>query len=418
MNELLYVLAVEALVFGALCTVVLAQRLDVFAWPADRSWPVLSSSLQALLLYAHVLVLLCCFLAAGRFASFEMHLRDAFARSAGRVVTAAALGAVSVGVLLLAGETDSGAEDFLVHGAGTDCVLCQLLGTSCAQPAPLFWSASYAAFLAVLLPVAVLQAGLILKAAAMCKELRVAPRRLATANCALLIVTQVVESLTDNKTHLPAHCLESPNTLNLEPLKTVHAAVWISLTAIFVLDVFADVSASIVFACQVSENVAEELKLADLGRQRIKSTVSAAAFTAAHLGTIFLFWLPVPQQKNVVFLGVAADLASRRAWWTAGAHTALAVVLAGLDIADVCLQHRANVKHLKLETEKNRRRLLASLQHAEVQVLDPSATPKQPGIKEHAPFQVDPARRRFMLTFGNKARWMPKLPQHADKKTT
>ena len=417
MNELLYVLAVEALVFGALCTVVLAQRLDVFAWPADRSWPVLSSSLQALLLYAHVLVLLCCFLAAGRFAS-SMHLRDAVARSAGRVVTAAALGAVSVGVLLLAGETDSGAEDFLVHGAGTDCVLCQLLGTSCAQPAPLFWSASYAAFLAVLLPVAVLQAGLILKAAAMCKELRVAPRRLATANCALLIVTQVVESLTDNKAHLPAHCLESPNTLNLEPLKTVHAAVWISLTAIFVLDVFADLFASIVFACQVSENVAEELKLADLGRQRIKSTVSAAAFTAAHLGTIFLFWLPVPQQKNVVFLGVAADLASRRAWWTAGAHTALAVVLAGLDIADVCLQHRANVKHLKLETEKNRRRVFASLQHAEVQVLDPSATPKQPGIKERAPFQVDPARRRFMLTFGNKTRWMPKLPQHADKKTT
>ena len=37
MNELVYVLAVEALVFGALCTVVLAQRLDVFHWPADRT---------------------------------------------------------------------------------------------------------------------------------------------------------------------------------------------------------------------------------------------------------------------------------------------------------------------------------------------------------------------------------------------
>lgn len=36
MNERVYVLAVEALVFGALCTVVLAQRLDVFHWPADR----------------------------------------------------------------------------------------------------------------------------------------------------------------------------------------------------------------------------------------------------------------------------------------------------------------------------------------------------------------------------------------------
>ena len=416
MNELLYVLAVEALVFGALCTVVLAQRLDVFAWPADRSWPVLSSSLQALLLYAHVLVLLCCFLAAGRFAS-SLHLRDAFARSAGRVVTAAALGAVSVGVLLLAGETDSGAEDFLVHGAGTDCVLCQLLGTSCAQPAPLFWSASYAAFLAVLLPVAVLQAGLILKAAAMCKELRVAPRRLATANCALLIVAQVVESLTDNKAHLPAHCLVSQNTLELESLKTVHEAVWISLTALFVLDVFADVSASIVFACQVSENVAEDLKLANLGIQKIKSTVSAAAFTVAHLGTICLFWLPVSQLKIVFLFDVAADLASRRAWWTAGAHTALAVVLAGLDIADVCLQHRANVKHLsKLQKQTWDQGVPQGVPQSEV-VLN-AAEPSKPGFKQRAPFQVDPARRRFMLTFGNKARWMPKLPQHADKKTT
>jgi hypothetical protein len=55
MNELVYVLAVEALVFGALCTVVLAQRLDVLHWPADRTWPVLASAVQVLLLNAHYL---------------------------------------------------------------------------------------------------------------------------------------------------------------------------------------------------------------------------------------------------------------------------------------------------------------------------------------------------------------------------
>ena len=65
MNELVYVLAVEALVFGALCTMLLAQRLDVFHWPAEHTWPVLASTLQGLLLYAHVLGLICCFVAAG-----------------------------------------------------------------------------------------------------------------------------------------------------------------------------------------------------------------------------------------------------------------------------------------------------------------------------------------------------------------
>ena len=114
---------------------------------------------------------------------------------------------------------------------------------------------------------------------------------------------------------------------------------------------------------------------------------------------------------------VAADLASRRAWWTAGAHTALAVVLAGLDIADVCLQHRANVKHLsKLQKQTWDQGVPQGVPQSEV-VLN-AAEPSKPGFKQRAPFQVDPARRRFMLTFGNKARWMPKLPQHADKKTT
>ena len=124
MNELVYVLAVEALVFDALCTMLLAQRLDVFHWPAERTWPVLASTLQGLLLYAQVLVLICCFVAAGRFASFAADVRDACARSAGRVASAAALGAAYVAGLLAARRGPGSAE----------CVLCQLLGTSCAQP--------------------------------------------------------------------------------------------------------------------------------------------------------------------------------------------------------------------------------------------------------------------------------------------
>ena len=100
MNEMVYVLAVQALVFGAISTVLVAQRANVFEWPADRTWPVTSTSFQFVLLYAHVLLLLCCFIAAGRFASFVPVMRDSCARSAGRLSTATALAAVYVGVQL------------------------------------------------------------------------------------------------------------------------------------------------------------------------------------------------------------------------------------------------------------------------------------------------------------------------------
>jgi hypothetical protein len=45
MNKLVYVLTVETLVFGVLCTVLVAQRLTVFDCPAEHTWPVFASSL-------------------------------------------------------------------------------------------------------------------------------------------------------------------------------------------------------------------------------------------------------------------------------------------------------------------------------------------------------------------------------------
>ena len=100
MNEMVYVLAVQALVFGAISTVLVAQRANVFEWPADCTWPVTSTSFQFVLLYAHVLLLLCCFIADGRFTSFVPVMRDSCARSAGRLSTATALAAVYVRVQL------------------------------------------------------------------------------------------------------------------------------------------------------------------------------------------------------------------------------------------------------------------------------------------------------------------------------
>lgn len=384
MNELVYVLAVEALVFGALCTVVLAQRLDVFHWPADRTWPVLASSLQALLLNAHALVLLCCFVAAGRFASYAPDVRDACARSAGRLATATALGAVYVAVLLAA------------RGDASDCVLCQLLGTSCAQPETLFWSASYAAFLAVLLPVAALQAALLVAAAGMCKEQRVAPRRLATANCALLIAMQVQTALQLSSKYLPARCASgsaggasqrAPADL-LAVGSTPHVIV--SIQFFYALDAVADFCASLVLE----------------GRAGLYLPVF---FTVCRAAAVALVWILQPLfSDSGVFPPPAVLLA----------HSALAAVLAAFDLADVWLKHVANSRANSRARDQQRLETLHALEHdRRVEVADvakaPAADPR--GRSLRAAFEVEPARRRrFMLTFNNKARWPA---QAAEKKT-
>jgi hypothetical protein len=417
MNELVYVLAVEALVFGALCTVVLAQRLDVLHWPADRTWPVLASSVQVLLLNAHVLLLLCCFVAAGRFASFAPDVRDACARSAGRLATAAALGAAYVGALLAA---RGGAR--LSSDISWDCVLCQLLGTSCAQEETVFWSASYAAFLAVLLPVAALQAALLVAAAGMCKEPRVVARRLATANCAVLLAMQVQAALERNAPQLPARCAGASAGASAGTAGTARRVVsvepsWQVISTFFVLyvlDFTADFCAGLVLQAHNAQPGAQQ---APRGRASISWPV---CFSACRAASVCVLWCLKPLWSDV-WLPPAVLLA----------HTAVALVLAGLDLADVWLQHFANAR-------ARRRERLEALQlpldlHAyperdqRVDVADvagkarPSHGPVaatdlrfQPGRNLRAAFEVEPARRRrFMLTFNNKARWPA---QTAEKK--
>jgi hypothetical protein len=232
MNELVYVLAVEALVFGALCIVVLEHRLDVFHWPADRTWPVLSSALQVLLINTHVLLLVCCFVTAGRFGSFAPDVCDACASSAGRLATAATLAVLYVAAFLA------------VRRDISDCVLCQLLGGSCVEgPAAL----SHAAYLAVLLPVAALQTGLLVAAACMCKEQRVAQHRQATTNCSVVLAAQVLTTLERNAERLPVHCGGRAGTSASGALQSAPHVIILALV-LYALDATADFVTGIVLA--------------------------------------------------------------------------------------------------------------------------------------------------------------------------
>ena len=366
MNELVYVLAVEALVFGALCTVLVAQRVNIFSWQPDKTWPVFASSLQVLLLNAHVLLLVCCFVAAGAFESFAVDVRDACARSAGRLATAPILASAYVaGVLAL--RSNAG-----------ECVLCQLLGTSCVEPVAA-WSLSYTTYLAVLLPVAALQAALLLSASGMCKEKRVSPRRVTTAHCAVLIALQVHSTLERNATQLPGSCKTSAEQ---NKLSAAHASepmlhVLILFFVLYALDATADFAASLVIAGRAA------------GRLPLFFSLCRAAALAAPWALCMLW-----DEEMLPFQILLA-------------HTALALLLAAFDIADVWLNH-----FIVLETQAS------AAAHDE----------KLPGIKEEeqtksvkassalllppkttaalSAFEIEPARRRrFVLEFNNKSRW-------------
>ena len=417
MNELVYVLAVEALVFGALCTLLLAQRVDVFHWPAERTWPVLSSTLQGLLLYAHALVLLCCFVAAGRFASFAADVRDACARSAGRITSAVVLGAAYVAGLLAARGAAGTAGTASTDSTSADCVACQLLGTSCAQPETLFLSASYAVLLAVLLPTAALQAGLLVAAAGMCKEPRVVARRLATANCAMLLALQVQNALQRNAPRLPARCITASAAA---PANDSSTPVLVTFFVLYVLDAVADLGAGSVLE-QASDAEREAARNAKDGVDlleeppAIPTAAWPALFTSCRVAALVAPW-SIWGIFQDDFLPSAVLLA----------HSAVALVLASLDLGDVWLEHfatvRARRKHLEQlllqQQDGPEQRVEIARVGGRPRSLGPVAAADlrvPPNRSTRAAFELEPARRRrFVLAFNGRARWPAQV---SDKKT-
>lgn len=141
MSEWVYVLSVEAFIFGLLSTVLTAQRVDVFTWPKDHTWPVFGTSVLTVLVYSLVLVLICVFVKASRIEPLTQEVSHAAARSIGRLVAAATLWVVLQSAAVYTLET----RDWLI-------VLCQLWGTTCANPGSVLWEFSYSVYLAVLLP--------------------------------------------------------------------------------------------------------------------------------------------------------------------------------------------------------------------------------------------------------------------------
>ncbi len=228
----------------------------------------------------------------------------------------------------------------------------------------------------------------------MCKEQRVAPRRLATANCALLIAMQVQTALQLSSKYLPARCAPSHSAGQRAPAdllavgSTPHIVV--SIPFLYALDAVADFCAGLVLE----------------GRAGLYLPVF---FTLCRAAAVSLVWILQPLLNDTKVHPPTAVLT---------AHTALAALLAAFDLADVWLKLVAN-KRARAQQRLETLHALELPHDRRVEVADvakgPSAAADLRGRSARPAFEVEPARRRrFMLTFNNKARWPA---QAAEKKT-
>jgi hypothetical protein len=129
MNEWIYVLTVEELVFGLLGTLVTTQSLDVFTWPEDETWPVCGTSILAILAYSLSLLVICSVITASWLGSLAEDVCHSFSRSAGRLVTVAGLWVIVQSTVV-----------YVYDRRDWQLLLCQLWGTTCKDPVVVLWA--------------------------------------------------------------------------------------------------------------------------------------------------------------------------------------------------------------------------------------------------------------------------------------
>lgn len=183
-------LTVEALIFWLIGTVLVSRRLDVFDWPQGSTWPVLGATVLANLAYAWVLIAICALVIASKLREVTAEVCEAFARSSGRIVTIQGLLVLYACILVWLQPRELWA-----------LTLCQLWDTSCntEKVGKTFWSISYSVYMAALLPVLAVVAGIILTTSGMCKAVPTQhARRSVLANCVFVLILTVSHTLERN----------------------------------------------------------------------------------------------------------------------------------------------------------------------------------------------------------------------------
>lgn len=190
MNELIYVLTVESLIFWLISTVLVSRRLDVFDWAQGSTWPVLGATVLANLAYAWVLIAICAVVIASKLRDVTAEICEAFARSSGRIACIQGLLVLYACIMV-----------WLQPRSLWALTLCQLWDTSCNadKVGSTFWSMSYSVYMAALLPVLAVVAGIIMILSGICKTIPTQhARRGVLSNCVFVLILTVGHTVERN----------------------------------------------------------------------------------------------------------------------------------------------------------------------------------------------------------------------------
>ena len=406
MYEFVYVLTVEAFCFGLLGVVLVAQTLDIFALPANKVWPVLSTSILFVLVYVQILLFLCCAISVSKFGVLAHGMMDACARSAGRLVYVVVLSLCYVTVLLL--NYDLNYDTRNVPGTSKkyslQCLLAQLLGTNCSNANAVLWS--YNVYLSVMLPVIAFVAALQVIAAGMCKNSKKSSHaRLLCANSAYVLVYTVNYTLSNN-----ARCNQACNGLTVTSLDIdSQQAQSAPCFQVFIL----------LLSLCVSDIVAEYFLRRGSLHSKVHSKLNVAIFCCIRLA----------QLASVPLFDVLTSTAGKQSslpWQLLMTHIIIASIVCLIDLMEIVVPFISGLSQLSASGQSRRDNASVESVKPRTRKLPKLQTPILPAVavRPFEPFDVKPfeldngSRKKFIMTFGGQSRWPGTFNVESGKKTT
>ena len=407
MYELVYVLTIESFVFGILGLLIVGQRWDITQWQDNATWPVFSTSMVLIFAYALFQVVLCCAIAIGRFGSLTHSLMDACARSAGRLVTSAALAVCYVTALVVIFKKQEIRQ----------CLTIQLYGTSCASGSTIlslfsiFDNVAQQIYFSVLIPVSVFVAALIVTAAGMCKD----PHRSSRGRLMCMNITYILAYNVNYIFRMNTRCEQACKGVAVtQPIELIVNKEILYLTGILS---FVDILAETFLMRRTVYHFP-----VDLDRRMFEGKLQDVDNKGIHISGLLVFCvLRVLQLICVIFFNWSADELIQLPWQLMTVHVIFASVLCLLDIVQVVIEYA--------HTQQTLQNLVDQTAHAKARVLksDASVTEIVQSNRSHKPFEVDTAhmqnmqktRKKFNLTFAGRSRWPVDYEGFAtDKKST
>jgi len=195
MNEWVYVLSVESVIFLLLATVITAQQFDVFAYPNNKTWPVLSTTILSFLSYCFFLLVIAIFCVLSNYGEILQEVKRACVQTILRLLIIIVLWVICTFFDIWQHEK----HDWPLF-------LCQLYGVNCNDPGHVLWEMTYSIYLSVLLPIFIICATLQMSVAGSLNKLPIdgdnkfssAPRRCIALQCIFVLIVTYCSTIDEN----------------------------------------------------------------------------------------------------------------------------------------------------------------------------------------------------------------------------